>query len=144
MHRPQDNLPGAVPARAVHSHGLARAAADAGRASAPAIKRIGARIGDWLATVGWAKFFFVALLLLIVGAIADNVFYKHEPVVVVKMGEGEDRVQVNLQVAPDGVRIQAPTEKKASSSKSKDEPSVKIDDKGLRIEAGDKVNGYPS
>ena len=115
-----------------------RAAADAGRASAPTIKRIGARIGDWLATVGWAKFFLVALLLLIVGAIADNVFYKHEPVVVVKMREGEDRVQVNLQVAPDGVRIQAPTEKKASSSKSKDEPSVKIDDKGLRIEAGDK------
>jgi Histidine kinase/Histidine kinase-, DNA gyrase B-, and HSP90-like ATPase len=115
-----------------------RAAADAGRASAPTIKRIGARIGDWLATVGWAKFFFVALLLLIVGAIADNVFYKHEPVVVVKMREGEDRVQVNLQVAPDGVQIQAPAEKKASSSKSKDEPSVKIDDKGLRIEAGDK------
>ena len=114
------------------------AAADAGRASAPTIKRIGARIGDWLATVGWAKFFLVALLLLIVGAIADNVFYKHEPVVVVKMRAGEDRVQVNLQVAPDGVRIQAPPEKKASSSKSKDEPSVKIDDHGLRIEAGDK------
>ena len=89
-----------------------RAAADAGRASAPTIKRIGARIGDWLATVGWAKFFLVALLLLIVGAIADNVFYKREPVVVVKMREGEDRVQVNLQVAPDGVRIQAPTEKR--------------------------------
>ena len=114
------------------------AATDAARASAPAIKRIGARIGDWLATVGWAKFFFVALLLLIVGAIADNVFYKREPVVVVKMPEGEDRVQVNLQIAPDSVRIQAPTEKKASSSKSRDEPSVKIDDKGLRIEAGDK------
>ena len=115
-----------------------RAAADAGRASAPTVKRIGARIGDWLATVGWAKFFLVALLLLIVGAIADNVFYKHEPVVVVKMREGEDRVQVNLQIAPDGVQIQAPTEKKASSSKSKDEPTVKIDDHGLRIEAGDK------
>ncbi len=56
-------------------------------ASAPTIKSIGARIGDWLATVGWAKFFFVAFLLLIVGAIADNVFYNSEPVVVVKMGE---------------------------------------------------------
>jgi hypothetical protein len=114
-----------------------RAAADAGRASAPTIKRISARIGDWLATVGWAKFFLVALLLLIVGAIADNVFYKREPVVVVRVG-GEDRVQVNLQVAPDGMRIQAPTETKASPSKSKDEPSVKIDNKGLRIEARDK------
>ncbi len=115
MHRPQDR-------RSPRSSGLGSAfawtrsaAADAGRASAPTIKRIGARIGDWLATVGWAKFFFVAFLLLIVGAIADNVFYNTEPVVVVKMGEGKDRVQVNLQVAPDGVRIQAPSEKKAPS-----------------------------
>jgi hypothetical protein len=116
------------------------AAADAGRASAPAIKRIGARIGDWLAKVGWFKFFLVALLLLIVGAIADDVFYKHEPVVVVKMGEGKDRVQVNLQVAPDGVRVQAPGEKPVRKSKpgrKSGEPSVKIDDKGLRITTDD-------
>ena len=59
------------------------AAADAGRASAPTIKSTGARLGDWLATVGWAKFFLVALLLLVLGAIADNVFYNAEPVVVV-------------------------------------------------------------
>ena len=94
-------------------------AADAGRASAATIKRIGARIGDWLATVGWFKFFLVALLLLILGAIADNVFFDTEPVVVVKMGEGTDRVQVNLQVAPDGVRIQAPSEEPLSSKSSK-------------------------
>jgi signal transduction histidine kinase len=113
------------------------AAAGAGRASAPTLKRIGARIGDWLATVGWAKFFFIAFLLMIVGAIADNVFYDSKPIVVVKKSEGRDRVQVNLQVAPDGVRIQAPSEK-ATSSASRGEPSVKIDDKGLRIMAGDK------
>jgi hypothetical protein len=112
------------------------AATDAGRVSAPAIKGVGARIGDWLATVGWAKFFLVALLLLIIGAIADSVFYNNEPVVVVKVGEGKDRVQVNLQVAPDGVRIQAPSEQ--PSSKSEGDTSVKIDDKGLRIVAGDK------
>jgi hypothetical protein len=104
----------------------------------PTIKGIGARIGDWLATVGWAKFFFVAVLLLIVGAIADNVFYNSDPVVVVKMGEGKDRVQVNLQVAPDGVRIQAPERKKPPSAKAKGDPSVKIDEKGLRINSGDK------
>jgi hypothetical protein len=114
------------------------AATDVARASAPAAKGIGARIGDWLAPVGWAKFFLVALLLLIVGGIADNVFYHSEPVVVVKMDEGQDRVQVNLQVAPDGVRIQAPSNKASSSTKSGGEPSVKIDDKGLRIVAGDK------
>ncbi len=49
---------------------------------------------------------------MIVGAIADNVFYNSKPVVVVKRGEGKDRVQVNLQVASDGVRIQAPNESK--------------------------------
>ena len=113
------------------------AAADAGRASAPTIKSTGARLGDWLATVGWAKFFLVALLLLILGAIADNVFYNAEPVVVVKVGEGKDRVQVNLQVAPDGVRIQAPSEKSPPATSGGD-ASVKIDDKGLRIVAGDK------
>ena len=113
------------------------AAAGVGRASAPTFKSVGARIGDWLATVGWAKFFFIAFLLMIVGAIADNVFYDSKPIVVVKKSEGMDRVQVNLQVAPDGVRIQAPSEK-ATSSASRGEPSVKIDDKGLRIMAGDK------
>jgi hypothetical protein len=113
------------------------AAAGAGRATAPTIKTMGARIGDWLATVGWAKFFFIAFLLIIVGAIADNVFYNTKPVVVVKKGEGKDRVQVNLQVAPDGVRVQAPSEKKTSQT-TRGEPSVKIDDKGLRIMAGDK------
>ncbi|MGZ9075843.1 MAG: hypothetical protein ACXW13_08710, partial [Burkholderiaceae bacterium] len=113
------------------------AAVDAGRASAPTIKRISGRLGDWLATVGWGKFFLVALLLLIVGAIADNVFFDAEPVVVVKVGEGEDRVQVNLQVAPDGVRIQAPSETPPSTASDGD-ASVKIDDKGLRISTGDK------
>ena len=113
------------------------AAVDAGRASAPTIKSIGARLGDWLATVGWAKFFLVAVLLLILGAIADTVFYDAEPVVVVKVGEGEDRVQVNLQVAPDGVRIQAPSEK-PPSTEAEGDASVKIDDKGLRINAVDK------
>ena len=132
------------PSRRGKAAWLRSAAADAGRASAPTLKRVGARIGDWLATVGWFKFFLVALLLLIVGALADNVFYNSEPVVVVKMGDGKDRVQVNLQVAPDGVRIQAPGEKpsrspkSAKSSKSSGDASVKIDDKGLRIVAGDK------
>lgn len=117
------------------------AAFEAGRASAPTVKHVGARLGDWLATVGWGKFFLVALLLIIVGAIADNVFYNSEPVVVVKMGDRQDRVQVNLQVAPDGVRIQAPGEKPLETTRSsKKKPGaadIKIDDKGLRISAGE-------
>lgn len=116
------------------------AAVDAGRASAPTIKNLGGRLGDWLAKVSWLRFFLVALLLLILGAIADNVLYDGEPVVVVKVGEGRDRVQVNLQVAPDGVRIQAPGEKpvdKKQPGKKPGDATVKIDDKGLRIVADD-------
>jgi len=121
-------------------------AADAGRASAPTLKASGARLGDWLATVGWGKFVLVAVLLMIIGAIADNVIYNSEPVVVVKMGDGKDRVQVNLQVAPDGVHIKAPDEKsppKVAKAKRSSDPKVHIDDKGLRIDAddgGDRVS----
>jgi len=116
------------------------AAAEARRASAPTIKNLGSRLGDWLAKVSWRRFFLVALLLLILGAIADNVLYDSEPVVVVKMGEGRDRVQVNLQVAPDGVRVQAPDQTPARKTKPGRKPgdaSVKIDEKGLRITAED-------
>jgi len=116
------------------------AAIDAGRASAPTLKAVGARLGDWLATVGWVKFALVAVLLLIIGAIADNVFYNSEPVVVVKMGDAKDRVQVNLRVAADGVRIDAPAERsapKSSKTKRSADPKVQIDEKGLRITAED-------
>ena len=116
------------------------AATEAGRASAPTIKNLGSRLGDWLAKVSWRRFFLVALLLLILGAIADNVLYDSEPVVVVKMGEGRDRVQVNLQVAPDGVRVQAPDQtpdRKTKPGRKPGDASVKIDEKGLRITADD-------
>ena len=116
------------------------AAAEAGRASTPTIKSLGSRLGDWLAKVSWLRFFLVALLLLILGAIADNVLYDSEPVVVVKMGEGKDRVQVNLQVAPDGVRVQAPDQtpvRKTKPGRKPGDASVKIDEKGLRITADD-------
>ncbi len=116
------------------------AAAEAGRASAPTIKNVGSRLGDWLAKVSWRRFVLVALLLLILGAIADNVLYDSEPAIVVKMGEGKDRVQVNLQVAPDGVRVQAPDQTPARKNKPGRKPgdaSVKIDEKGLRITAND-------
>ena len=114
--------------------------ATAGRASFPTIKGTATRLGDWLARVSWRRFFLVALLLLIVGGIAQSVFFHSEPVVVVKVGDLDDRVQVNLQVAADGVRIGAPESKppgKKSKSKKSDDANVKIDKKGLRITASD-------
>jgi hypothetical protein len=80
-------------------------AAEAARASAPVIKRVSARLGDWLATVGWVKFFLVAVLLWAVAGIATSIFSGEESVVI---RPNVDRVKVDINVSEDGVRIQAP------------------------------------
>lgn len=118
-----------------------KTAVDAGRASAPTIKDAGTRMGNWLATVGWGKFFLVAVLLLIVGGIAGEVFFDDRPTAVRR--KVTDRVQVQLQVAPDGVRVQSPDDKPhngSQSAKKSGDASVKIDEKGLRISA-DGIDG---
>jgi signal transduction histidine kinase len=135
------------------SLGRARDAAfDAGRVSAPLIKRLGARLGDWLATVGWGKFFLVAVLLLILGGIADSVFYDNEGAVVISRSP-EDHVKVDIQVGTDGVRIHAPEPPRAPGApvppvppapkvKKPGDAGVKIDEKGVRIfstKDGEKV-----
>jgi hypothetical protein len=80
-------------------------AAEAARVSAPVIKGLASRLGDWLATVGWGKFFLVAVLMLILGGIATSIFSDDESGVVVRTG---DRVNVDIRVSEDGVRIAAP------------------------------------
>ena len=87
-------------------------AAEAARVSAPVIKdvasrtkSIASRLGDWLATVGWGKFFLVAVLLLILGGIATSIFSDEERGIVVRSA---DRVNVDIRVSEDGVRIAAP------------------------------------
>jgi signal transduction histidine kinase len=81
-------------------------AAEAARASAPLLKRAAARLGDWLATVGWGKFFLVSVLLLVLGGIATSIFSGDERSIVVR--PSKDRVKVDIQVSSDGVRIQSP------------------------------------
>jgi signal transduction histidine kinase len=87
-------------------------AAEAARVSAPVIKNVAfrskglaSRLGDWLATVGWGKFFLVAVLLLILGGIANSIFSDEERAIVVRSA---DRVNVDIRVSEDGVRIAAP------------------------------------
>ena len=87
-------------------------AAEAARVSAPVVKSVAARtkglasrLGDWLATVGWGKFFLVAVLLLILGGIATSIFSDEERGIVVRSA---DRVNVDIRVSEDGVRIGAP------------------------------------
>jgi hypothetical protein len=87
-------------------------AAEAARVSAPVIRNVAyrskglaSRLGDWLATIGWGKFFLVAVLLLILGGIASSIFSDREPSVIVRSA---DRVKVDIRVSEDGVRIAAP------------------------------------
>jgi hypothetical protein len=87
-------------------------AAEAARVSAPVIRSVASRtrglatwLGDWLATVGWGKFFLVAVLLLILGGIATSIFSDEERGIIVRSG---DRVNVDIRVSEDGVRIAAP------------------------------------
>lgn len=115
----------------------------AGRASAPTIRSSATRLGDWLATVGWVKFFLVAALLMMAGAIADSIFFDNQPAVSMTR-DVKDRVQVQLSIGPEGIRIDAPeaaerkSSKPARSAKARQaDPTVKADEGGLRIEAND-------
>ena len=121
-------------------------AAEAARVSAPVIKTVSARLGDWLATVGWGKFFLVAILLWAVAGIATSIFSNQESVVI---RPNVDRVKVEINVSEDGVRIQAPKppavplpplpprpptkEGTPDPAKEPGTGSMSITDKGIRI-----------
>jgi hypothetical protein len=86
---------------------LRRVAGDVGsgaRASAPVLKQAGGRLGDWLAQVGWGKFFLLAILLLMFGGLLSSALFERQPAVVVDHG-GETEVTVSVDVTGDGVRI---------------------------------------
>jgi hypothetical protein len=137
MSNPSDAKPQAEPAK-----GFARArsaAVDAARATVPVFKTVGTRLGDWLATVGWGKFLLVALLLLIFFGIASSVLEEGERAIVVQRPSGE-RVNVDIVIGEEGVRIQAPTAPGAvrrppqpPSPPSARDADVRIDDQGVRI-----------
>jgi signal transduction histidine kinase len=116
-------------------------AAEAARVSAPVIRRVSARLGDWLATVGWVKFFLVAILLWTVAGIATSIFSDQESVVI---RPNVDRVKVDINVSEDGVRIQAPAvvpppprppakDGAAEKGTAPGTGSLSISDKGIRI-----------
>ena len=124
-------------------------AAEAARASAPVIKNLATRLGDWLATVGWGKFFLVAILLWALAGIATSIFSNEEAVVI---RPAVDRVKVDISVSEDGVRIQAPDARPAAKPPVPPSPpkapardaakerakepgagSMSITDKGIRI-----------
>ncbi len=74
----------------------------------PPLRRLGARIGDWLTQAGWGKFTLIALLMLAAAGIITSVMYREGPVVVIEPDDAPPRVQVEVKVGPDGVRIVPP------------------------------------
>jgi len=109
------------------------------RAAAPVFKRFFGRVGDWLATIGWGKFFLVAILMLAIGGIGGSLLFDRAPAVVIDRSGKEPPVNVTVSVSEKGVTIgPAPGGRKSRATPPKAAgaaPGVKIDDKGVRIVA---------
>lgn len=69
------------------------------------LKRAGARTGDWLANVGWGKFFLLALLLLVFGGIFSSVVLDQRDALVIEPPGGRERISVSVSVSPQGIRV---------------------------------------
>jgi hypothetical protein len=129
---------------------------DGARTAAPVFRRTFGRVGDWLANIGWGKFFLVAILLLIFGGITGNLLFDRGPAVVIDRADRdghEDPVNVTISVSDKGVTIgpaksdQAKPPKPPKAPKAPKPPGavqppakpgeqgVVIDDKGVLIVA---------
>ncbi len=120
------------------------------RVSAPVIRQASTRFGDWLAGIGWGKFFLLAILLLAFGGILSSVLLERRPMVVVdRTATDADPVNVVVSVSPEGIRIAPPAPPKPAApaeapgasgprgtgqaESAADRAGVKVDDKGVRI-----------
>jgi signal transduction histidine kinase len=151
----QASSAGSPPSGGVRRAAFERVMKDIGagaRASAPVIKAGGTRVGDWLARIGWGKFFLLSLLLLIFGGILSSALFERSPAVIVERGV-DPEVSVSVNVGPDGVHIgprrpvpprpaappappappEPPTPPAAVSPAAPAGPSVVVDDTGVRI-----------
>ncbi len=143
-----------------HKEGVARAggrrvvdlARAAGEAALPRLRRWGARIGDWLATVGWGKFLLLSLLLLMFGGIFTSIFVEKRAAVVID--EVPADVKVDVAITPEGIRVHTPTPPKAAkavppppapplpkppatpgSEAPAGQGQIQVDENGVRIQA---------
>lgn len=143
-------FPGGRPAKTAGRWQRVREDIAAGaRVCAPLMRQFGTRFGDWLAGIGWGKFFLLAILLLIFGGMLSSFLFERGPAVVVEQAQPKYRVDVVVSVSPEGIRIApppvpkppAPPEAPASPeplTAGKGAPAVKrsgvkVDDKGVQI-----------
>jgi len=134
-----------------------RAAADVSagaRVAAPPLARAAGRLGDWLARIGWGKFFLLSILLLIVGAMLSNLLFDRGPALVIDHG-GEPAIEVKVEVSPEGVKIHrgdgsgttspaapaapaepaAPHGEPAGGEAQTQAPAVTVDERGVRVQS---------
>lgn len=78
------------------------------RAAAPRLAAAARRFGDWLASVGWGKFFLLSVLVLVAGAMLNSWLFEGGPAIIVDASDPKDRVNVVVSVTPEGVRIAPP------------------------------------
>jgi hypothetical protein len=96
-----------------------------GRGLAQSVAATAGRIGNWLASIGWGKFFLLTLLMLAALSLADEMFLSSHK----GHGRGSDvPVEVRVTVDSTGLHISGPPQSDAK------QPKVRIDENGMRIE----------
>ena len=149
------SAPQAPPATASRWRSAAADIRAGARAAAPPLGRAAGRLGDWLARIGWGKFFLLSILLLVGGAMLSSLLFDRGPALVVEHN-GEPAIEVKVEVAPDGVKIRrgdvpvaapsAPAPPAAPAAPAAPgaapppaaSPTVSVDEKGVRVQAEDK------
>jgi len=98
------------------------------RALAQFVAEAAARIGNWLASIGWGKFILLSLLMLMLAALADDIFFSARKT---HKHDTHLPVEVKISVDSDGLRISRPSQDQPAAA----QPKVQIDENGVRIEA---------
>ena len=98
------------------------------RALAQFVAEAAARIGNWLASIGWGKFILLSLLMLMLAALADDIFFSARKT---HKHDTHLPVEVKISVDSDGLRISRPSQDQPAAA----QPKVRIDENGVRIEA---------
>ncbi len=126
---PPDAPPGTRPAKGW------TAVSGAARAATGPVGGFFARVGSWLASLGWGKFVLLSLLLVALASLTQSAFHfgRDEPEIKVP-------VDVRIDVDSKGLHISAPTRPAGDAHGA--QPKVQIDDNGMRVET--EKNGRKS
>ncbi len=99
------------------------------RAAASATGVAGARIGNWLASIGWWKFFLLLILMLMAASLADSMFFSSSRE---RRHVKSVPVEVNISVDSEGLHITAPPHARQSKAQprlqgsNQGSPSAKV------------------